>query len=85
MAVHGTALQALVRRADPPGMGSPTTRKTASRMRVRPLAAAIVCAWCRIPVQRAPQSAHGNEVVSHGLCRACARKLVRAERLRSGG
>jgi hypothetical protein len=83
MAAHGTALQARARCADPLDMASPATRNPTSRTRARPLAAAVVCAWCRIPVQRAPQTADASGAVSHGLCRSCARKLVREERRRS--
>jgi hypothetical protein len=84
MPPHATALQARARRADRPDMASPATRNGTARLGARALAATVVCAWCRMPVQRATLPAEANGAISHGLCRTCARKLAREERRRDG-
>jgi hypothetical protein len=41
--------------------------------------AALVCAWCGVPIVRA--QAKGAVVsTSHGLCAPCARRLARTDR-----
>jgi hypothetical protein len=49
----------------------------ASAKRAAP--AALVCAWCGVPIIRA--QANGAVVsTSHGLCAPCARRLARTDR-----
>jgi hypothetical protein len=77
MAAHGNALQHASRRADDPCMTS-TQHDGAGSTQRRTSRAAIVCAWCRVPVQGGAPRRRAGETVSHGLCAPCARRLARS-------